>query len=116
MCTSILSASRSDLKSPPDLFPYDPFFCLRKYLIILRFYVLFPMELPETCSLSVHAHLQYSVVQSNEIEQTLCLVVRKRTIPTGRPALVGEDSVNFCVWLVLRGQRNGSPRLLISVL
>jgi hypothetical protein len=42
-------------------------------------------------------------------------LVRKRTIPTERPTLVGEVSANFCGERVSRGQRNGSPRPLISV-
>jgi hypothetical protein len=42
-------------------------------------------------------------------------VVRKRTIPTERPLLVGEVSANLGGWRVLRGQRNEFPRLLISV-
>jgi hypothetical protein len=42
-------------------------------------------------------------------------LVRKRTIPTERPPLVGEVSANFCGESVLRGQRNEFPRPLISV-
>jgi hypothetical protein len=42
-------------------------------------------------------------------------LIRKRTIPTERPSLVGEVSANFCAWRVLRGQRKGFPRSLISV-
>jgi hypothetical protein len=42
-------------------------------------------------------------------------IVRKRTIPTERPPLVGEVSANFCGYRVLRGQRNEFPRPLISV-
>jgi hypothetical protein len=41
-------------------------------------------------------------------------VVRKRTIPTERPPLVGEVSANLCGYRVLRGQRNEFPRPLIS--
>jgi hypothetical protein len=33
-------------------------------------------------------------------------LVRKRTIPTERPPLVGEISYNFCGQIVSRGQRN----------
>jgi hypothetical protein len=36
-------------------------------------------------------------------------LIRKRTIPTERPQLVGV-SANFCGQRVLRVQRNGSPR------
>ena len=43
-------------------------------------------------------------------------LVRERTIPTERPPLVGEVSANFFADRgVSRGQRNGSPRPLISV-
>jgi hypothetical protein len=34
--------------------------------------------------------------------------VRKRTIPTERPPLVGEEIANFCGSRVPRGQRDGS--------
>jgi hypothetical protein len=43
-------------------------------------------------------------------------LVRERTIPTERPPLVGEVAANFCGKRVSRGQRNGFPRSLISVL
>jgi hypothetical protein len=43
------------------------------------------------------------------------VVVRKRTIPTERPPLVGEVSANLCGQRVLRGQRNEFPRPLVSV-
>jgi hypothetical protein len=43
------------------------------------------------------------------------ILVRKRTIPTERPPLVGEVSANFCGQRVSRGQRNRFPRALISV-
>jgi hypothetical protein len=42
-------------------------------------------------------------------------IVRKRTIPTERPPLVGQVSANLCGLRVLRGQRNEFPRPLISV-
>ena len=43
-------------------------------------------------------------------------LVRERTIPTERPPPVGEVSANFFAGRgVSRGQRNGSPRPLISV-
>jgi hypothetical protein len=42
-------------------------------------------------------------------------LVRKRTIPTERPPLVGEVSANFSGYRVSRGQRNESPRPLISI-
>jgi hypothetical protein len=37
-------------------------------------------------------------------------LVRKRTMPTERPPLVGEVSANYCGYRVSHGQRNGSPR------
>jgi hypothetical protein len=42
-------------------------------------------------------------------------VVRKRTIPTERPPLVGEVSANLWGYRVLGGQHNEFPRPLISV-
>jgi hypothetical protein len=42
-------------------------------------------------------------------------LVRKRTIPTERPPLVGEINANFSGQRVSRGQRNKSQRPLISV-
>jgi hypothetical protein len=41
-------------------------------------------------------------------------LARKQTIPTERPLPVGEVSANFCGEIMSRGQRNGSPRPLIS--
>jgi hypothetical protein len=43
------------------------------------------------------------------------VLVRKRTIATERSPHVGEVSSNFCGWRMSRGQRNGSPRPLISI-
>jgi hypothetical protein len=40
-------------------------------------------------------------------------LVRKRTVPTERPQLVGVVSANLCGLWVSRDQRNGSPRLLV---
>jgi hypothetical protein len=54
-------------------------------------------------------------VHKTKKKKTPWLVVRKRTIPTEQPPLVSEVSANFCESRVLRGQRNGSPRPLISV-
>jgi hypothetical protein len=42
-------------------------------------------------------------------------LVRQRTIPTELPPLVGEVGANFSGQRASRGQRNESPRLLISV-
>jgi hypothetical protein len=42
-------------------------------------------------------------------------LVRKRTIPTELPPLVGEVSANFCWYRESRGRCNASPRPLISV-
>jgi hypothetical protein len=36
--------------------------------------------------------------QGEIIKKTPWLLVRKRTVPTERPPLVGEVSVNFCAW------------------
>jgi hypothetical protein len=55
----------------------------------------------------------YILVQTNKTNSVA--LVRKRTIPTERLSLVGEVSANFCGYRVSRGQRNGSPRQLISV-
>jgi hypothetical protein len=46
----------------------------------------------------------------NQTKTNSVALVRKRTIPTERPRLVGEVSANFCGQRVSRGQRNGSPR------
>jgi hypothetical protein len=42
-------------------------------------------------------------------------LVLQQTIPSERPPLVGEVSANFSGQRVSRGQRNESPRPLISV-
>jgi hypothetical protein len=42
-------------------------------------------------------------------------LVRKQTISTERPPIAREVSANFWGYRVSRGQRNGSPRLLISI-
>jgi len=42
-------------------------------------------------------------------------LVRERTIPTERPPPVGEVSANFAGRGVSCGQRNESPRPLVSV-
>jgi hypothetical protein len=48
-------------------------------------------------------------------KQNFVALVRKQTIPTERPPLVGEVSVNFSGQRVSRGQRTESPWPLISV-
>jgi hypothetical protein len=48
-------------------------------------------------------------------KKKLRALVRQRTIPTERPPLVGEVSLNFSGWRVSRSQRNESKRPLISV-
>jgi hypothetical protein len=60
-------------------------------------------------------HLLKKLLAYKTTKQTPWPLVRKRTIPTERPPLVGEVSVNFCGYRVSPGQRNGSPRPLISV-
>jgi hypothetical protein len=42
-------------------------------------------------------------------------LVRQHTIPTERPLLVGEVTANFSGQRVSSGQRNESPRPLISI-
>jgi hypothetical protein len=42
-------------------------------------------------------------------------LVRKRTIPTERPPLVGEVSANFCGWRAPRGQRDRSLMKVIPL-
>jgi hypothetical protein len=60
----------------------------------------------------VEMHTEAHIFQ----QQTNSVVlVRKRTIPIERPPLVGEVSANFIGDMVSRGQRNESPRPLISV-
>jgi hypothetical protein len=54
-------------------------------------------------------------VHFQEIIKKSVVLVRKRTTPTERPPLVGEISTNFSRQKVSRGQRNESPRPLISV-
>jgi hypothetical protein len=56
------------------------------------------------------------VTRDAHIENLSVALVRERTILTERPPPVGEVSANFCGGRgVSRGQRNGSPRPLISV-
>jgi hypothetical protein len=56
-----------------------------------------------------------SVHNYNLYNTKLCgLLVRKRTIQIERPPPVGEVSANFCGQKLARGERNGSPRQLIS--
>jgi hypothetical protein len=51
-----------------------------------------------------------------QTNKTNCVaLVRKRTLPTEWPPLVGEVSANFSGYRVSRGQRNESPRPLISI-
>jgi hypothetical protein len=52
-----------------------------------------------------------ALIKSVTIKQTNSMaLVRKRSIPTERPQLVGEVSANICGYKVSRGQRNGFPR------
>jgi hypothetical protein len=51
----------------------------------------------------------------NELQTNCRALVSQRTIPTERPPLVGEVSASFSGSRVSRGQRDGSPRSLISV-
>jgi hypothetical protein len=52
---------------------------------------------------------------SKEYKTNSMALVRKQTIPTERPPLVGEVSANFSGYRVSRDQHNASPRPLISV-
>jgi hypothetical protein len=54
-------------------------------------------------------------IRGTRTGKTVWLLIRKRTMPTERPPLVGEVSANFCGYRVSRDQRNGFPRPLISV-
>jgi hypothetical protein len=54
-------------------------------------------------------------ILQNKTKNSVALV-RKRTIPTEPPPIVGEVNANFSGYTVSRGQRNESPRPLISVL
>ena len=56
----------------------------------------------------------FSDIHTKHIKFSVALV-RERTIPTERPPPVGEVVPNFAGRGVSRGQRNGSPRPLISV-
>jgi hypothetical protein len=51
----------------------------------------------------------------DETEINSVPLVRKRTIPTVRPPLVGKVSANFADRRMSRGQLGGCARLLISV-
>jgi hypothetical protein len=51
----------------------------------------------------------------SKVIKKLRVLVRQRTIPTERPPLVGEVNANFSGERMSRGQRNQSPRPLISV-
>jgi hypothetical protein len=57
-------------------------------------------------------------MKANVIELTTTtnsvVLVRKRTIPTDRPPLVGEVSVNVCEYRS-RGQRGGSTTAVFSI-
>jgi hypothetical protein len=61
------------------------------------------------------AHVCVYILSHIKQKQTPWTVVRKRTIPTELPPFVGEVIANFWGYRVLRGQRNESPRPLISV-
>jgi hypothetical protein len=65
----------------------------------------------------IQAVCLYTFKQNASVQNRInsVVLVRKRTIPTERPPLVGEVSANFSRYRVLRDQRNGSPRPLISV-
>jgi hypothetical protein len=62
-----------------------------------------------------HSDVMLCLVVWNNIKKNSGASVRQRTIPTERPPFVGEVSANFSGQRVSRGQRNESPRPLISV-
>jgi hypothetical protein len=62
---------------------------------------------------NAHAHLL--LLRNPSYWLNAVALVRKRTTPTERPPHVGEFSANFCGQRVLRGQRNGYLRPLISI-
>jgi hypothetical protein len=63
-----------------------------------------------------HRHRQHGdIISLVSLKLNSVDLVRKQTIPTERPPLVGEVSANFCGQKVSRGQHNGSPLPLISV-
>jgi hypothetical protein len=67
---------------------------------------------------STYIQLQYSMLipKVSLTKLNSVTLVRERTIPTERPPLVGEVIANFCGQRVSRGQRDGFPWSLISVL
>jgi hypothetical protein len=62
-----------------------------------------------------YAYYAYCSIPTRRTKKKLRGLVRQRTIPTERRPLVGEVSANFSGYRVSRGQRNESPRPLISV-
>jgi hypothetical protein len=64
-----------------------------------------------------YLYYTHSADKPNRVQQKKLrgFLVRKRTIPTERPPLVGEIHANFSGSRVSRGQHNESPRPLISV-
>jgi hypothetical protein len=50
-----------------------------------------------------------------KVEKSSVVLIFKRTIPTELPPSVGQFSANFRGQRMSRGQRNESPRPLISV-
>jgi hypothetical protein len=67
---------------------------------------------PEPCT----SNTRQRVLLDTKLKLNSVALVREQTIPTERPPLVGEVSANVCGYRVSRGQRNGFPRSLISVL
>jgi hypothetical protein len=47
-------------------------------------------------SLSISRHLTGITLRRDNIKLNYVALLRKRSIPTERPALVGEISANFC--------------------
>jgi hypothetical protein len=57
----------------------------------------------------------YTLPCSEKLKLNSVALIHKRTIPTERPPIVGEVSTNVCGERLSRGQRNRSPRQLISI-
>jgi hypothetical protein len=66
--------------------------------------------------LSVKINLEYRHLEPKKNKLNSVALVRKRTIPTEQPPLVGEVSANFRGYRMSHGKRNGYQRPLISVL
>jgi hypothetical protein len=87
-----------------------------KVMSLLKCYTAVPWTWWSISTLHIYPLMAESQLTLSNIKETPWLLVRKRTIPTERPPLVGEVSANFCGWRVSRGHCNRSPRPLICFL